>query len=292
MSYPELPNNRIIVNGIDLSIRFGLIMTDDYELSPPAYKSYQIDVPGSDSFIDLTSSVTGFPAYSNRSQVFNMVVIYPENFEKTKTDLCDFLHGKDFYYVLTLDPEYTYHGRFSVDKYSKALDYGVIRIVIDAKPYKIKPSKTYRLNAAGGRMFSFVSGRKPVRPIMEVSTPTTVVFDGKEITVPVGSWRLNDVLFVEGRNDIYINSFPMLDTLWSDLGQDGKNMMTWDQASKYRWDELARINLNSGDVPQSWDDLSLKSWDSLSDKRWSDLDWRPSEIVSETVFLKYDWGDL
>ena len=292
MSYPELPNNRIIVNGIDLSIRFGLIMTDDYELSPPAYKSYQIDVPGSDSFIDLTSSVTGFPAYSNRSQVFNMVVIYPENFEKTKTDLCDFLHGKDFDYVLTLDPEYTYHGRFSVDKYSKALDYGVIRIVIDAKPYKTKPPKTYRLNAAGGRMFSFVSGRKPVRPIMEVSTPTTVVLDGKEITVPVGSWRLNDVLFVEGDNDIYINSFPMLDTLWSDLGQDGKNMMTWDQASKYRWDELARINLNSGDVPQSWDDLSLKSWDSLSDKRWSDLDWRPSEIVSETVFLKYDWGDL
>lgn len=292
MSYPELPKNRLIVGGIDLSIRFGLIMTDDYELNPPAYKSYLIDIPGSDSSIDLTSSVTGFPSYTNRSQIFNMVVLYPENFEKTKTELCNFLHGKDFDYVLTFDPNYTYHGRFSVDKCQGAYEYSIVQIKIDAKPYKMKTSKTYRLNAAGGRMFRFVSGRKPVRPTMEVTSPTVVVFDGKEMVIPVGSWRLNDVLFVEGTNEIYINSFPMLDTLWDDLGQDGKNMMTWAQASKYRWDELARINLNDGDVPQSWDDLSQTSWDSLSNKKWSDLDWRPSDIVNETVFLNYDWGDL
>lgn len=292
MSYPELPHNRLVVGGVDLNLRFGLVMTDDYSLSPPAYKSYQVDIPGSDSSIDLTSAVTGFPTYANRSQSFSMLILYPDNFERTKTELSNYLHGKDFDYELTMDPGYVYHGRFSVDEYSNSFDIGVIKIQVEAKPYKMKPTKSYRLNAAGGRMFTFKSGRKPIRPIMTADNAVQIMFDGKEFMVPQGTWRLNDVLFVEGDNELYINSFPMRDTRWADLSAGGKNEMSWDEAKKYRWDEIARINLNDGDIPQAWNDLAGVTWDSLSTKKWSDLDWRPSDTVNETVKLEYEWGDL
>ena len=34
MSYPDLPHNTIILNGVDLATRFGMILLDGYTLSP------------------------------------------------------------------------------------------------------------------------------------------------------------------------------------------------------------------------------------------------------------------
>ena len=171
-------------------------------------------------------------------------------------------------------------------------DLATIKISIDAEPYKSKGVRTYRLNASGGKLFEFDNGRKPVRPIMECEAPATIRWNNQEITVPKGTWRLNDVLFKEGHNELYINSLSMFDTHWYDLEEGGSNQMTWEQATKYRWDELVRINLNDGDIPHSWSDISHLTWDDLAGKRWDELDWRPSTISSGSVYLSYEWKDL
>lgn len=297
MSYPDYPNNRLIVDGVDLSVRFQMILLDGYTLSPPEPKTYTVDIPGGDGVIDLTSALTGDVAYSNRSQSFTFMVIDPDSFERVKTDVSNFLHGKSFDYQMTMDPGYTYHGRFSVTEYSHAVYaypglVGVFAVSIDADPYKSKGLQTYQLNATGGKMFRLESGRKPVHPVIECTQPCRVRWKDVVTVVPVGTYRLNDVLFTQGFNEIYINSRELFNTSWADLGSDGIYAMTWDSASSYRWDDIQRMDGNIMDVPRQWSEISGLRWEELAEKTWADIDFRTEEAPDTSVYLSYDWKDL
>lgn len=297
MSYPDYPNNRLIVDGVDLSVRFQMILLDGYTLSPPEPKTYTVDIPGGDGVIDLTSALTGDVAYSNRSQSFTFMVVDPDSFERVKTDVSNFLHGKSFDYQMTMDPGYTYHGRFSVTEYSHAVYaypglVGVFTVDIDADPYKSKGLQTYQLNATGGKMFRLESGRKPVHPVIECTQPCRVRWKDVVTVVPVGTYRLNDVLFTDGFNEIYINSRELFNTSWADLGSDGTYAMTWNSASSYRWDDIQRMDGNIMDVPRQWSEISGLRWEELADKAWADIDFRTEEAPDTSVYLSYDWKDL
>ena len=297
MSYPDYPNNRLIVDGVDLSVRFQMILLDGYTLSPPEPKTYTVDIPGGDGVIDLTSALTGDVAYSNRSQSFTFMVVDPDSFERVKTDVSNFLHGKSFDYQMTMDPGYTYHGRFSVTEYSHAVYaypglVGVFTVDIDADPYKSKGLQTYQLNATGGKMFRLESGRKPVHPVIECTQPCRVRWKDVVTVVPVGTYRLNDVLFTQGFNEIYINSRELFNTSWADLGSDGIYAMTWDSASSYRWDDIQRMDGNVIDVPRQWSEISGLRWEELAEKTWADIDFRTEEAPDTSVYLSYDWKDL
>ena len=297
MSYPDYPNNRLIVDGVDLSVRFQMILLDGYTLSPPEPKTYTVDIPGGDGVIDLTSALTGDVAYSNRSQSFTFMVVDPDSFERVKTDVSNFLHGKSFDYQMTMDPGYTYHGRFSVTEYSHAVYaypglVGVFDVDIDADPYKSKGLQTYQLNATGGKMFRLESGRKPVHPVIECTQPCRVRWKDVVTVVPVGTYRLNDVLFTDGFNEIYINSRELFNTSWADLGSDGIHAMTWGSASSYRWDDIQRMDGNIMDVPRQWSEISGLRWEELAEKAWADIDFRTEEAPDTSVYLSYDWKDL
>lgn len=297
MSYPDYPNNRLIVDGVDLTVRFQMILLDGYTLSPPEPKTYTVDVPGGDGVIDLTQSLTGDVAYKNRQQTFTFMVVNPDSFERVKTDVSNFLHGKRFGYQITMDPGYTYHGRFTVTEYDHTLySYpglvGIFSIKIDADPYKLKGHMTYKLNATGGKMFRLESGRKPVHPVIECTQPCKVRWKNVIVQVPAGTYRLNDVLFTQGYNEIYINSWTFYNITWSEIGEGSAHPMTWDEASKYRWDDLQRLEGDSMDVPQRWSDLAEYRWSDLADKTWLDVDFRNESVPDTTVYLSYDWKDL
>ena len=297
MSYPDYPNNRLIVDGVDLTIRFQMALLDGYTLSPPEPKTYTVDIPGGDGVIDLTQSLTGDVAYKNRQQTFPFMVVNPDSFERVKTDVSNFLHGKEFDYQITMDPGYTYHGRFSVTDYSHGMySYpglvGTFNVLVDADPYKSKGLQTYQLNATGGKMFRLESGRKPVHPVIECTQPCRVRWKDVVTVVPVGTYRLNDVVFTQGFNEIYINSRELFNTSWADLGSDGIHAMTWDSASSYRWDDIQRMDGNIMDVPRQWSEISGLRWEELADKAWADIDFRTEEAPDTSVYLSYDWKDL
>lgn len=297
MSYPDYPNNRLIVDGVDLTIRFQMALLDGYTLSPPEPKTYTVDIPGGDGVIDLTSALTGDVAYKNRKQTFPFMVVNPDSFERVKTDVSNFLHGKEFDYQITMDPGYTYHGRFTVNEYSHDLYaypglVGTFTISVDAEPYKLKGHMTYRLNATGGKMFRLESGRKPVHPVVECTQPCKVRWGNVLTQVPAGTYRLNDVLFTQGYNEIYINSWTFYNITWGELGEGAAHQMTWDEASRYRWDDLQRLEGDAMDVPQKWSDIANYRWSDLADKTWADVDFRNEAVPDTTVYLSYDWKDL
>lgn len=296
-TYPDLPDNRLIVNGVDLSVTYQMVLLDGYTLEPPEPKTYTVDIPGGNGVIDLTEALTGDVVYNNRHQEFEFALINVENFEKVKTDLSNFLHGKEFDYTMTMDPGYTYHGRFSVSSYSHSAYssglLGNIKISIEANPYKVKEHCIYRLNATGGRLFRLESGRRPVHPILECKQPCFITWNGTEYNIPAGTYRLNDVLFKDGWNEIYINSSKIWFVTWQEVGENGAHAMTWDQANKYRWDDIQRFgDEEAKSNPHSWEAAGIYQWQNLAKKRWADLDYRRANLPETTVYLKYDWEDL
>ena len=104
---------------------------------------------------------------------------------------------------------------------------------------------------------------------------------------------MNDILFEDGWNEIYINSSKLWYVTWDEVGKTGTHVLTWDEASKYRWDDLQRLgDEEAKTAPHSWTDLGLTHWSDVSNKRWSELDYRRSNVPETTVYLKYDWEDL
>lgn len=296
MSYPDLPNNRLIVNGVDLSIRFQMVLLDGYTLEPPEPKTYTVDIPGGNGVIDLTEALTGDVAYKNRKQEFTFAVIDVKNFEKVKTEVSNFLHGRAFDYTMTMDPGYTYHGRFSVDSYShEAYANGLLgqfKITVDANPYKLKEHCSYRLNATGGKLYRFESGRRPVHPVLECSQPCFVAFKGVETIIPAGTYRLNDIVFYNGVNEIYLNTSRLWFVVWDEVGEGKNYAMTWNDASSNTWDSIQKLGADVEDAPSCWNDISNKLWSDVADNLWKEMDYRRENIPDTTAYLTYDWEDL
>lgn len=294
MSYPDYPDNRLIVNGVDLSERFGMILADGYTLAPPSPKTYTVDIPGGNGKLDLTESLLGDTAYDNREQKFVFYIIDADNFERVKTEVSNFLHGKSFYYVLTMDPSYIYHGRFTVSEYNHSTYantvLGSIKIEIDADPFKLKEKQVFKVDAVGGKTVYFPSGRMRVRPVMEVDGLVKVIHESKLITLQQGSWKINDLLFKEGTNKLYLNTYDIRNLKWGEVKTNG---ITWGDFKTRRLYEWYKSNGDGTYVIKTWSDLSEQTWTDLSEQKWVDLSYlKDVDVNVKSVYVAYDWGDL
>lgn len=209
MSYPDLPKNRLIVDGVDLTAKYRMILMDGYKLEPPAPKTYTVDIPGGDGVIDLTDVLTGGPVYSNRNHEFSFAVVSNE-FERVKSEISKFLHGRAYDYKITMDPEYTYHGRFTITSYTSTMydigEVGIINISISADPYKSKGEITQVYNSSNGVFAYPISGYKSVQPRFEFSADTVVIFGDKRYNMPKGTYTIEDIWFKEGMNEVFLMS--------------------------------------------------------------------------------------
>ena len=277
----------IEVDGEDSFENWGLLLTS-VTLSPPAPKTHLVDVPGGDGSIDLTEALTGDIAYGDRSQTFEFAVPVPDSFETAKTRISNCVHGRRLAYRLSWDPGYTYYGRFAVKSYEESPGVGRIALDVVADPYKTRNTQSRRLNACGGRMYRLESGRKPVQPVIECGTPTRVTFGGRTTVLGIGTWRLNDVVFRQGWNDLYINSYEVFATVWSSLSDK-----TWANFSGMRWDEVCALGVEGETVRASiWEDLAEGRWGALAASTWNSLKYEPADAGDYETYLTYDWSDL
>lgn len=225
-----LPNNRLIVGGVDISEEYGLILMDGYTLTPPASKRYTIDVPGGNGLIDLTDAL-GDVAYSNRQQSFNFAVLRDEEdspietiqqYEKIKTRISNDLHGRRFKYQMTMDPGYIYEGRFEIkdypyEQYTEG-KVGLIKIDIEADPFKYKEDILVKKNTAGGYMFELEGGRMIAIPEITHNRTIKVIF-GDVVKTYEGSGVVidEDIVFRTGINKLYISSSSFRRLTWGEL---------------------------------------------------------------------------
>ena len=140
-----------IVNGqiVSSSMKHGAINTwDDWHLIPTSRPVFQqgktkttyIDIPGADGHLDLTESLSGYPAYQNREGSIEFIVAngWRKSWATGFSQFANWLHGKRLRVVLDDDPEYFYEGRFELNEWKSNNNGTWSNITID---YNLKPYK-------------------------------------------------------------------------------------------------------------------------------------------------------
>lgn len=250
----------VIVSGVSLCDEYDLVLSN-FAATPPEPKFYEIDVPGGDSIIDTTESLSGDVSYSQRKFEFEFFVEDSvSQYEKTKTSIMSFLHGKKLTFSLSWDAGYLYTGRFKVSMVKSYRSAGRITISVKAEPYKTAGSRVVEVDAQAGAYVSLSPGRGRVQPVFQCSMPLHVISNGIDVTLPAGTHTAVGLWVQRGASDVYVNS--------SGSASIGNT---------------------------AWSDLAGKRWGDLAGKRWHEIGWMggsPPANASYSVKISYEIKEL
>lgn len=189
-------------------------------VNPPEVKVSQVEIPGGDGSIDLTSVLAGRPTYKNRTGSWEFIVENGfKDWSVLFSEIMAYLHGRKLTAILEDDPNYFYEGRFSVNSWKSDQHYSTIVIDYDVGPYKkendigeawiwdtfnfetgvIQTSKNVPCN--GSVAITINGGSDPVTPIIIVSASGfTVTFNGVEYELTKGNNYIQDIVITHGEN--------------------------------------------------------------------------------------------
>ena len=216
-----------IIEGKNTWEEWGLIPTSRPLIAPPAPNKNLIEVPGRNGALDMSTILTGYMTYKNRTGTWDFVVdnkmisVYPRD-NKYQYDwqtiylrVMSYLHGKTMKCVLEDDKEWYYEGMFNVNAWKSDKMYSTISIDYDLHPFKY--SIQYMSEPWLWDPFNFETGvitigHISVRPseTVEVSLPT---FE-EPYVIPYVYTSENDVSIVY--NDVTIHLSK------ANQGTDGK----------------------------------------------------------------------
>lgn len=189
-------------------------------VNPPEVKVSQVEIPGGDGSIDLTSVLAGRPTYKNRTGSWEFIV--ENGFKEWSvlySEIMAYLHGQKLTATLEDDPNYFYEGRFSVNNWKSDQHYSTIVIDYDVGPYKkekgigdawiwdtfnfetgvIQTSENVPCN--GSVAITITGGFDPVVPIIIVSASGfKVTFAGVQYNLTKGNNYIPEIVITHGEN--------------------------------------------------------------------------------------------
>ena len=114
-----------------------MVPTSRPVVNPPTQKTNYLDIPGSDSGLDLSESLTGYPVYNYREGTFEFLVMNDyQSWDILYADILEYLHGKKMRMVLEDDREYFYEGHFEIKEWKSTYPWSTINIGYKVSPYK------------------------------------------------------------------------------------------------------------------------------------------------------------
>lgn len=172
------------------------------EESPAEPKLNLIDIPGANGSVDLSEQPAGRVVYNNRTirWVFGL---YPgENWAAKHRQVSRALNGRRCRITLDEDPDFYYDGRVAVKEYARDQTLRQITVEATCAPYMLKQMETVRTETISTTERSIVlpNEHKPVIPLITVTTPTVVGFNGNSFSLTAGSHRFLDIELLEGVN--------------------------------------------------------------------------------------------
>ena len=193
--------DEITINGTPFCETYRVVLAH-FEEEPPEPKTEKVEIPfGTD--IDITDAF-GEIAFSNRTMTIDFLALCGgDDFRALISRILADIHGKRTSFSLSIDPGYTYNGRFQVTDpdYTDKL-FGKFSIEIDVDPWKIKPDKEYTFNAYPAVTKIFDSGRRTVRPEVTTRQDVYVTFKDKREMFSEGTHSSANLAFTWGQNKV------------------------------------------------------------------------------------------
>lgn len=133
------PSNEVDPYVKDTYNDWSLVPTTRPSVAPPVPKTKYVDIPGSNSQLDFSTSLTGYPVYQNRTGSWDFMIDPDKNVKpwaELYSEVMDWLQGKEMCCILEDDQEWFYKGRFYVEKLNSQDKYTTITINYNVYPYK------------------------------------------------------------------------------------------------------------------------------------------------------------
>lgn len=137
------------ISGMNTWEDWGLIPTSRPLVNPPAPNRKTIEIPGRNGTLDMSSLLTGYMTYKNRTGSWEFVVdnknitLYPvkqqtipKDWQTVYSNVMAYLHGKKMKCVLEDDRAFYYEGMLSVNSWKSDRKYSSIVLDYDLDPYK------------------------------------------------------------------------------------------------------------------------------------------------------------
>lgn len=114
-----------------------LIPTQQPVFAQAEQKTTYIELGGASGSIDLSTAITGYPIFSNRTGNFNFLYVGDwKDWLKIVDEIKDYLHGQALHATLEDEPDWYYDGRFGVGDMYMDEQHGTISIEYNVSPYK------------------------------------------------------------------------------------------------------------------------------------------------------------
>lgn len=210
----------VTINGCHMLKDFGLALSRTDCVQPPAPKAITQDLPGADSVIDLSESLSGQIQYNNREIKMEFGRgLSRSQWPDMHSRIMGLFHGKIVQVIFDDDRNYFYTGRATVSDYTRAQTLGTLIITVDAKPYKYEVYggldrwkwndlnfhtgiiRNYRNLKVNGRLDLKITGRrKTVIPVILSDAAMQVIWQGISYDIAPGNNKLYDIAIPEGKN--------------------------------------------------------------------------------------------
>ncbi len=166
----------------------GMILSD-MSIGDPAARTHEVTIPGKDGVLDLTDALGGVN-YENRTITleFRIIEYTTERFHAANSKMRNALDGRRMKVILGDDPGYYWLGRCAVDSDRSGKYVSVVKVTIDAEPFKYNVLSSY--DPWVWDRFSFVDG------VITQSADVVLTGATKSVTLPADPARCKLVLWL------------------------------------------------------------------------------------------------
>jgi hypothetical protein len=166
----------------------GMILSD-MSIGDPAARTHGVTIPGKDGVLDLTEALGGI-YYENRTVELDFRIIdYTEKlFHLTSSKMRNALDGRKMKIILGDDPDHYWMGRCAVDVDRSGRYVSIVKVTVDADPYKYNVLSSY--DPWEWDRFSFVDG------VITQEADVTLTGSVKTVKLPVDPTRCKLVLWL------------------------------------------------------------------------------------------------
>ena len=193
---------------------FGLLLKDLPKIEPPEVKLVEIDIPGADGKLDLSSALNGYEVYHNRKITcnFNIRLKRKELIYRLHSEIANYLHGRKFKVIMDYDIGFYWFGRVKLNTVENVYRTGILTLTVDAEPYKMEVNNSgsewlwdpfdfeqgiireyFDLNVENELIMTVIGSRKPTIPAINVSNDMILEFDGYQYELKKGINRVVNV---------------------------------------------------------------------------------------------------
>lgn len=169
----------------------------------PLPKTSGVDIKGADGLLDLTE-VSGDVKYQNRTCKLHFELMNTDNYDDLKSEISNYLHGKNITFIKTNDSNFYYYGRASVNEWECSKQTGRFVITVNAEPYKYEVNMSTQTVIVNNvtEIVIIPNLRKRVCPILEVTGTVKMTFNGNEYTLNSGVQQIVNFTLNEGDNTV------------------------------------------------------------------------------------------